>query len=114
LENAKSEVIICTSASEVQSKSRFFSSIFDRLKKANISIKLALSGDEKEIKRLSNKFRTKIAYINIDAKFFIADNEQVLFLISRGTAPDEEIAVWLNTPFFSQVLSFMFNQAVKS
>ena len=113
LENAKKEVIICTSAAEVQSKSRFFSSLFDRLKKANITMKIALSGDEKEVKKICNKFKIKVALINIDAKFFIADNDQVLFLISKGTVQDEEIAVWLNTPFFSQALSFMFNQAVK-
>ena len=76
-------------------------------------MKIALSGDEKEVKKICNKFKIKVALINIDAKFFIADNDQVLFLISKGTAPDEEIAVWLNTPFFSQALSFMFNQAVK-
>jgi len=113
LENAKKEVIICTSAAEVQSKSRFFSSLFDRLKKADITMKIALSGDEREVKKICNKFKIKVALINIDAKFFIADSDQVLFLISKGTAPDEEIAVWLNTPFFSQALSFMFNQAVK-
>ncbi|MBS3079590.1 TrmB family transcriptional regulator [Candidatus Pacearchaeota archaeon] len=113
LENAKKEVIICTTEAEMQSKSRFFSSLFDRLKKGNISVKVALSGDEKEIRKLSNKFKIKIAQINIDAKFFIADNDQVLFLISKGTAPDEEIAVWLNAPFFSQAMTFLFNQAVK-
>ena len=113
LENAKKEVVICTSCAEIQAKSRFFSSLFERLKKGNISIKLALSGDEKEIKKINNKFKMKAAQINIDAKFFIADGDQVLFLISKGGAPDEEIAVWLNAPFFTQALSFMFNQAVK-
>jgi len=39
LENAKKEVIICTSIQEIQIKSRFFSAIFDRLKKENIKIK---------------------------------------------------------------------------
>lgn len=113
LENAKKEVIICTSASEIQSKSRFFSSVFDRLKKANITVKVALSGDEKEIKKINNKFKIKAKAISIDAKFFVADNEQVLFIISKGTAPDEEIAVWLNTPFFTTALAFMFNEAMK-
>jgi sugar-specific transcriptional regulator TrmB len=113
LENAKKEVIVCTSVSEIQSKSRFFLSIFDRLKKANITLKVALSGDDKEIKKINNKFKIKASQINIDAKFFIMDSDQVLFLISKGVSPDEEIAVWLNTPFFSSALSFMFNQAVK-
>lgn len=113
LENAKKEVTICTSVSEVQSKSRFFSSLFDRLKRANITLKVALSGDEKEIRKISNKFKIKAKPISIDAKFFIADNEQVLFIISKGSAPDEEIAVWLNTPFFTSALSFLFDQATR-
>ena len=113
LENAKKEVIICTSASEIQSKSRFFSSVFDRLKKANISMKVALSGDEKDIKKINNKFKIKAKAISIDAKFFVADNEQVLFIISKGGTPDEEIAIWLNTPFFTTALAFMFNEAMK-
>ncbi|MEK6859821.1 MAG: helix-turn-helix domain-containing protein [Nanoarchaeota archaeon] len=113
LENAKKEAIICTSVSEIQSKSRFFSSVFDRLKKANITLKVALSGDEKEIKKISSKFKIKAKAISIDAKFFITDNEQVLFIISKGSAPDEEIAVWLNTPFFTTALAFLFDQATR-
>jgi len=114
LENAKKEVIICTSSNEIQLKSRFFSLLFDRLKKSNIKIKIALSGDEKEIKKINSKFKLKAKQINIDTRFFIADNEQVLFMISNSNHPDEEIAVWLNTPFFAATLGFMFDQAVKT
>jgi len=114
LENAKKEVIVCTSANEIQSKSRFFSSLFDRLKKNGINLKVALSGDEKDIKKINNKFKIKAFPIAIDAKFYVADSDQVLFVISKGTAPDEEIAVWLNTPFFCSALATMFNLAAKS
>ncbi len=113
LENAKKEVIVCTSADELSQKSRFFSSIFERLQKAGVKLRVCLSGNEKEIKKLSAKFKIKAKQIDIDAKFFIADNEQVLFLISKSNTPDEEIAIWLNTPFFSSALSFMFNEAMK-
>lgn len=113
LENAKKEVIICTSTQEILTKSRFFYSIFERLNKANIKIKIALSGEEKDIKRINTKFKIKAKSANIDAKFYIADNDQVLFLISKGTLPDEELAVWLNTPFFTSTLAFMFDQAFK-
>ncbi len=114
LENAKKEVIICTSSNEIQLKSRFFSLLFDRLKKSNIKLKIALSGDEKEIKKINSKFKIKAKKINIDTRFFIADNEQILFMISNSNHPDEEIAVWLNTPFFASTLGFMFEQAVKT
>jgi len=113
LENAKKEIIICTSTSEILNKSRFFSLLLDRLKKANIKMKIALSGDERDVKKINNKFKINAKQIDVDTKFFIADNEQVLFMISKSTMPDEEIAVWLNTPFFTSTLSFMFDQAVK-
>jgi sugar-specific transcriptional regulator TrmB len=112
LESAKKEVIICTSAQEIQNKSRFFYSVFEKLKHSNIKIKVALSGDEKEVKKVSTKFKIKAKPINIEAKFFVADNDQILFVISKGDSPTEEIAVWLNTPFFASSLAFMFDQAV--
>ncbi len=113
LESAKKDVIICTSTYEIQLKSRFFSSVFERLKRENIKIKMVLSGSEKDIKKINNKFKIKAKFIDIDARFFIADNDQVLFIISKGNLPDEEIAVWLNTPFFTSALAFMFDQTFK-
>ena len=113
LENAKKEVIICTSVNELLGKSRFFSLLFDRLKKSSIKIKVALSGDEKEIAKINSKFRIKAKHLDIDARFFIADNDQVLFMILNSESPEDEIAIWLNTPFFASALSFMFGQAMK-
>ena len=112
LENAKKEVIICTSIQEIQNKSRFFSLIFERLKKANVKIKIAISGNEKDIKNINNKFKIKAKQINVDSKFFIKDNEEIIFVILTGNSPDEEMAVWLNTPLFASSLSFMFDEAV--
>lgn len=114
LENAKKEVIICTSASEIQLKSRFYYSIFERLKNANIKLKITISGNEKEVKKICSKFKIKARAMEIDSKFYIADNEQVLFIISKGESPEEEIAIWLNTPFFTSSLAFMYDQATKS
>ena len=119
LENAKKGVIVCTSAQELNSKSKFFSLIFERLKKHNIKLNVALSGDELEVDKINKKLKIKAVKININAKFFIVDNEQVLFTISNHNNhnnPDnneEEIAVWLNTPFFASTLAFMFEQAVR-
>jgi len=113
LETAEKEVIICTSVNEFLTKSRFFSLILERLSENKIKIKIALSGDEKEIKKINAKFKIKAKPLSIDARFFIADNDKILFIISKGNQPDEDIAIWLNTPFFTSALSFMFEQAFK-
>ena len=113
LENSKREVLICTSVDEIMTKSRFYSQIFDRLNKGNIKIKIALSGEDKEIKKINTRFKIKAKQMKIDARFYISDNDQILFIISKGNMPDEEIAVWLNTPFFTSALAYLFEEAVK-
>jgi sugar-specific transcriptional regulator TrmB len=112
LENASKEVIICTSVQELQFKSRFFASIFEKLNKRGIKLKIALSGAEQDIKKINSKFNIKAKHIKVDTKFFIADGDQVLLMISNNSLPDEEIAIWLNTPFFATSLSFLFEQAL--
>ncbi len=113
LENAEKEVIICTTTYEIQSKSRFFALIFEKLKNAKINLKIALSGDEKEIKKINNKFKIKAKKIEIDTKFFIADKNQMLFSINKTESPNDEVSVWLNTPFFASSLAYMFEQATE-
>jgi sugar-specific transcriptional regulator TrmB len=106
LENSEKEVLICTSVEEIMTKSRFYSQIFDRLNKGNIKIKIALSGEDREIKKINAKFKIKAKQMKID-------NDQILFIISKGNMPDEEIAVWLNAPFFTSALAYLFEEAVK-
>jgi sugar-specific transcriptional regulator TrmB len=113
LENSEKEVLICTSVEEIMTKSRFYSQIFDRLNKGNIKIKIALSGEDREIKKINAKFKIKAKQMKIDSRFYIADNDQILFIISKGNMPDEEIAVWLNAPFFTSALAYLFEEAVK-
>jgi HTH-type transcriptional regulator, sugar sensing transcriptional regulator len=114
LESAEKEVIICTSVNEILSKSRFFFSVFEKLNKSEVKIKMALSGPEKEVKKINSKFNIKAVPINIEAKFYIADNDQILFAISKNDTPIDELAIWLNAPFFISSFAFMFDQAVKT
>ena len=62
---------------------------------------------------INKKFKIKVQPITIDSRFFIIDNEQVVFIIANSNLPEEEIAIWLNTPFFASALSFLFDAAVK-
>lgn len=111
LENAEKEVIICTDAEEINSKLKLFAQTFERLKKANIKITAALSGDDFLIKELSRKLDFKFKKINIETKFFIADKREILFYVSKDK--EEELAIWLNSDFFVLAFSNLFEKAVK-
>ena len=111
LQNAKKEVIICTNAEEINSKTKLFQQTFDLLKKSNVKIKVALSGEENLIKALEKTFEIKIKKINIDAKFFIIDRKEILFYLSKNNV-QEDVAIWLNSEFFSQAFATLFERAI--
>src|SRR3989339_806705 len=106
----KKEVIICTNVMEIISKIKLFQKTVEQLKKANVDIKFALSGDEKLVKQIETKLDVKIKFVNIDAKFFIVDRTEILFYISK----DSDIAIWLNSDFFSQAFAELFDKVMKS
>lgn len=111
LQNAKKEVIICTNAREITSKAKLFKQTFDLLKKANVKVKLALSGDDETIKQLEKKLETKIKKVSIDAKFFIIDRTEIMFYLLKESGK-EDIAIWLNSDFFSQAFAQLFEKAM--
>ena len=112
LENSEKEAIMCIPAIELESRSRIFSGMFDRLKKAGVSVKVALSGQDSDIKKISDKFKIKAEKIEINSKFFISDRNQVLFVINNSTE-EEEIGIWLNSELFSSALAYLFELAWK-
>lgn len=111
LENAKKEVIICTSADEMKAKLKLFKQTIDLLKKNGIKVSVALSGDKIVIKKLSEILNVKINNIEIDAKFFIVDKTEILFYISKSNDA-EDMAIWLNSEFFSNAFTSLFEKAV--
>lgn len=110
LQNSKKEVIICTTASEIASKLKLFSQTFSNLQKSNIKIRIALSGDDKLIFGLSKKLNLKIKKVELEAKFYIIDRTEVLFYVSKGA--EEDVAVWINSPFFAEAFATLFTSAL--
>jgi HTH-type transcriptional regulator, sugar sensing transcriptional regulator len=111
LQNASKEVVICTSADDLNSKTRLFQQTFDLLKKADIKLKVALSGEAELIKKLEQKFDMKFKKVSLDAKFFIVDKKEILFYLSKSS-DKEDIAIWLNSEFFSQAFASLFEKAL--
>jgi sugar-specific transcriptional regulator TrmB len=112
LENAENEVIICVPASDLMERSRIFNGLFDKIGK-KIDLKLSLNGTDSELKKIEAKYKIKPQKTNINSKFFIIDRKQVLFALTNSYKDEDEIAVWLNSPFFSSALASMFEISLK-
>jgi len=111
LENAEKEVIIAMPAHEFLERAKLFSGMFERLKKANISVKAILNGTNEQIKKASEIFSIKVHKTDLQIKMFVIDRKQALFyLTNQGN--DDDLAVWLNSDFFSSTLAQLL-QGVK-
>jgi len=111
IEEANKEVIICTSAEEIKLKLGLFSQTIEILKKSNVKIKMALSGEDFLINQIANKLKLKISKAKIDAKFFIVDRKEILFYLSKEKGK-EDLAIWLNSEFFSQAFASLFERTL--
>jgi sugar-specific transcriptional regulator TrmB len=110
--SAKKEVVICTSTDEINEKSRIFSSLFNNLNKKKISLKIALSGEESEIKRINNRFKINAKKLDVNSRFYLFDREQILFMLSQNNQrDDEELGVWINSSFFVNSMTHLFDLA---
>ncbi len=113
LNNSEKEVIICTNAEDISFKFKLFQQTLENLDKNNIKVKIALSGDEKLIKKVEKALGIKIKKIDVDAKFFIIDRKEILFYLSRNSGT-EDTAIWLNSEFFAQAFAVLFEKSVES
>jgi sugar-specific transcriptional regulator TrmB len=112
LKNTKKEVLICTETDDIVPKLKLFQKTFEIMKKDNVNITMALSGDEKTIKKISEDLGIKIKKVDITAKFFIIDRKEIIFYLSKKT-DENDLAIWLNSEFFAQAFAGLFEQALK-
>ena len=113
LDNVKNEVMICTSVSDFEDKSRVLVPALEKLNKENIKIKLALSGDSEKIKKISAKYSVKAKQVDSTARFFIADKKETFFMVTPENSEDE-MGVWLQSPFFTSSISQIIEYSLKN
>lgn len=112
IESAEKEIVICTTASDFEDKSRVLAPAIERLQAANVKVKVLLSGENDKAKKMLSKLNIKHAPAHTNARFFIADREEALFMLTPESA-EEEMGVWLNSGFFSESLANLLDQSSK-
>lgn len=111
---AEKEIIIHTSIDDFENKSRVILPVIKSLEEAgNVKIKISLTGDSYRIKRFANRNSLKIREIKNSGKFFIADKTEMLFMIHPESS-DEEVGVWINSPYFTNSFSGIFEKTLRN
>lgn len=113
LETVKSEVMICTSVSDFEDKSRILVPALERFNKDNIKIRISLSGDAEKVKKLNAKHNLKAKQIDSAARFYIADKKETFFMVTPEHS-EEEMGVWLQSPFFTSSIAQIIDFSLKN
>jgi len=113
LENAEKEVMICTTIADFEDKSRVLIPAIEKLNEKNVKIKIALSGEPEKIKKLNAKLNVKAKNTNSNARLFLSDKKEAILMVTPPNS-DEEMGVWLNSPFFSAYFSAIVDTSFKN
>tara|TARA_Y100000034_G_scaffold136506_1_gene213439 strand:- start:4849 stop:5625 length:777 start_codon:yes stop_codon:yes gene_type:complete len=113
ISNAKKELTIHTSIEDLEDKSRVLLPILKKLEKSNIKLKITVTGESHRIKKFSNRNDLKLKESKSPGKFYLSDKKEVLFMIHPEKA-DEEIGVWINSPFFVSSFNGIFERHLRN
>ncbi len=112
MENAQRHVYLVSSSYELLNKAKMFKEVFEKLKKRKIDVRVMIPDDNKEVEKLSKKFNVEIRSKPINARFLIADKAELIFTMKpTNVHEDFDYGVWVNSPFFSNSVAYMFELA---
>jgi HTH-type transcriptional regulator, sugar sensing transcriptional regulator len=117
IRSAEKSVVIVTTKEGLNRKFEAIMPTLDKCKKRGIKIKIAAPIDSNNIK-IAREFK-KVAEVKdmdkIKARFIIIDDNQIMFMLldDEKFHPNYDVGIWVNTEFFAQALSQMFDIAWK-
>ncbi len=114
MESANESVYLTTSSYELNTKQKMFSEVFEKLKKRNIDVRVIVSDEEQEAKKLSKKFGVTIKSKKINARFLLTDRRELIFTIKpTNVHEDFDYGFWISSEYFTNSLAYLFELAWK-
>lgn len=114
MEGAEKSVCMTSSVFELMSKQKMFKDVFAKIRKRNVDVRIIVSDGDSEAKKLSKKLGVTIKSKPINSRFVIVDRSELIFTIKpTNVHEDFDYGVWINSPFFTNALSYMFDLAWK-
>lgn len=115
MDTAEKSIHLTSSAFELTKKQKMFKDIFTKLNKRKVDIKIMIGEDETEARKLSKKLGVEIKSRPIHARFVVVDRTELIFTIKpTNVHEDFDYGVWINSPFFTNSLAYLFEMAWKN
>jgi len=110
IKNAKKTITIVTSQEGIIRKKDILLRYLTKAKQRSVKIRIAapIETQNKELKELAKV--AEIKKIDINSRFCVIDQKEILFMLmdDETVHPSYDAAIWVNTPFFANVLEKSF------
>lgn len=111
LTKAKSNVVIVATQEHVERNVKLIKPFMPGFAKKGLGVRLYSPYNKAIIKKLQNiehiEYSANSSFVNVDGK-------EMLFMVSNtNVAPDFEVAIWINSPFFVNAVNILFEESLK-
>ena len=117
LKSAEKTVEIITTEQGALRKMESLGPLFQELHGRGVKIRIAapMKDTSHKLYKEVSKY-AEIKFSNVKARFIVVDKKEVLFMVNddADVHPTYDIGIWINTPFFANALSELFEFAWKS
>ncbi len=110
--SAEREVLIHTTIDDFENKSRVLLPVLKSINQDKIKLKISLSGESHRVKRFASRNDLKIKESEQSGKYFIIDKKELILMIHPESV-EEEVGVWVNSPYFANSFTGMLDRLVK-
>lgn len=117
IRNAEESVVIMTTTKGLMRKIEGLKASFEKIKKRGVKIQIA-APITKEAREAVKEIKdvAEIRHTNSKARFAVVDGKEIIFMVTDDAEihPTYDIGIWVNTPFFANAMSELFDLAWKS
>jgi HTH-type transcriptional regulator, sugar sensing transcriptional regulator len=107
ISNAQKEVVLISTLDALKRKSSFLKPLFEKLKEKGVTITVATNetDDMKGLMNLSRQLGVQVKRTKTNARLLMVDNNKMLITITPDNSDESDVAISLNSPFFSRTIS---------
>jgi sugar-specific transcriptional regulator TrmB len=115
--DSEKAITIVTTAEGLNRKLEALLPSLEKAKRRKVKIRIAapITKDNQKIAKELSKVAEVRNIEGLNARFSIIDSSQVMFMLldDANVHPNYDVGIWINTPYFAQTLSQMFELAWK-
>ena len=112
--STKKDLLIYATTNEIKRRINLLEPLFKQVRDSGVKINMVLNGTDADVKLLSDRLGVKAKKVDIKSSFYIADKNEVLFMLNENSDNQEQMAVWFLSPFFVESLTSLFDLALKN